>query len=93
MSVPVRNFLKNRRDRAVGSILGWAERELFPSLSEEHRRAFRSVVLDAMNGYHDSVLDLVKAEDGTRNDVVIEMLERLDQRLAHQSRARAVNGV
>lgn len=93
MSVPVRNFLKNRRDRAVGSILGWAEREIFSKLTDEERRAFRSVVLDATNGYHDSVLDLMKAEDGTRNDVVIELLERLDRRLDNQGRARAVTGI
>lgn len=92
MGVPVRDFLKRRRDRAVGSILGWAEREIFPQLTEEQRRAFRSVVLDATNGYHDSVLDLVKAEDGSRNDVVIELLERLDQRISAQARARAVTG-
>lgn len=77
MSVPVRDFLKRRRDRAVGSILGHAEREIFQNLSEEQRKAFRGVVLDALNGYHDSVLDLVKAEDGVRNDYVVEVLERL----------------
>ena len=85
----VRNFLKNRRDRALGTILGHAEREIFGQLSESQCKAFRSVVLDAMNGYHDSVLDLVKAEDGARNDVVVEMLERLEQRLVAQSRAKA----
>lgn len=89
MSVPVRDFLKRRRDRAVGSILGYAERELFESLTREQRLTFRSVVLDAMNGYHDSVLDLVKAEDGIRNDAVIDMLERLERTVAGQ-RSRAV---
>ena len=75
MSVPVRDFLKRRRDRAVGSILGYAEREIFAQLSVEQREGLRRVVLDATNGYHDSVLDLVKAEDGIRNDAVIELLE------------------
>lgn len=81
MGVPVRDFLKRRRDRAVGSILGFAEREIFESLSEEQREKLRRTVLDALNGYHDSVLDLVKAEDGVRNDVVIELLESMDQKL------------
>jgi hypothetical protein len=80
MGVPVRDFLKRRRDRAVGSILGYAEREIFGSLTIEQREGLRRVVLDAANGYHDSVLDLVKAEDGIRNDKVIELLERIDQR-------------
>jgi hypothetical protein len=88
MGVPVRDFLKRRRDRAVGSILGYAERELFKSLTPDQRQTFRSVVLDAMNGYHDSVLDLVKAEDGIRNDAVIDLLERIDQKVTtHRPRA------
>lgn len=85
MGVPVRDFLKRRRDRAVGSILGYAEREIFKDLSIEQREGLRRVVLDAANGYHDSVLDLVKAEDGIRNDRVVELLERIDQRTSRQS--------
>lgn len=84
MGVPVRDFLKRRRDRAVGSILGYAEREVFQSLSAEQRAGLRQVVLDAMNGYHDSVLDLVKAEDGVRNDRVIELLEQLDRHVRRE---------
>ena len=86
MSVPVRDFLKRRRDRAVGSVLGYAERELFKSLTPEQRQTFRSVVLDAMNGYHDSVLDLVKAEDGVRNDAVIDLLEKIDRKMTYPAR-------
>lgn len=81
MSVPVRDFLKRRRDRAVGSILGYAEREIFQELSAVQRENLRRVVLDALNGYHDSVLDLVKAEDGVRNDYVIEVLERVESEM------------
>jgi len=87
MSVPVRNFLKNRRDRAVGSILGFAEREVFADLSASQQTHLRQVVLDAINGYHDSVLDLVKAEDGVRNDVVVEALERLERSIRVAARA------
>jgi hypothetical protein len=89
MGVPVRDFLKRRRDRAVGSILGFAERELFRDLSTEQREKLRSVVLDALNGYHDSVLDLVKAEDGVRNDVVIEILERIEREMKTSTRRAA----
>lgn len=87
MGVPVRDFLKRRRDRAVGSILGFAEREIFESLSTQQRERLRQTVLDALNGYHDSVLDLVKAEDGVRNDVVIEILERVDRNLTQMQRS------
>lgn len=87
MGVPIRDFLKVRRDRAVGSILGYAEREVFDLLTKEQAQAFRRVVLDAANSYHDSVLDLVKAEDGVRNDVVIEAIERLERRITTSARA------
>ena len=79
MSVPVKDFLKRRRDRAVGTILGYAEREIVKDLSTEQREGFRRVVLDAANGYHDSVLDLVKAENDVRNDYVVEVLDRIDR--------------
>lgn len=81
MGVPIKDFLKRRRDRAVGTILGFAEREIFDSLSEEQQQKLRRVVLDACNGYHDSVLDLVNADDSTRNDEVIALLERMDAKL------------
>lgn len=82
MSVPVQRYLKNRRDRALGTILGWSETNIFASLTQAQREAFRSKVLEALNSYHDSVLDLVKAEDGVRNDRAIELLEQLNGRVS-----------
>lgn len=88
MGVPVRDFLKKRRDRAVGSILGWAEREVFSSLTDLQRKALREKVLDAMNAYHDAVLDLVSVEDGVvRNDRLVEVLEAVDERLRAEARS------
>lgn len=81
MSVPVRDFLHRRRTRALGSILGHAERsEWWETLKAGQREALRQSVIDALNGYHDAVLDLVKAEDGNfaRNEEVIALLERID---------------
>lgn len=88
MSVPVRDFLKHRRDRALGMILGYLEREVFAKLEGPQREAVRRVVLDAINGYHDSVLDLVKAEDATsvRNEEVLRVLNSVDRRLASKTR-------
>lgn len=85
MSVPVRDYLKKRRDRALGAILGNAERSAWwKSLADGEREAHRRAVLDALNSYHDSVLDLVKAEDSSmaRNDEVIALLERIDRNVA-----------
>jgi hypothetical protein len=77
--VPTREFLRKRRDRAMASILGNAERNLYPEADEGARAAFRQCVVDALNGYHDSVLDLLGSESGTvRNEQVLELLTRLD---------------
>lgn len=82
MSVAVKDFLKARRDRALGSIMGFAEREIYPKLNTQEKAAFRNLVLDSLNSYHDSVLDLVKSDQGTvRNEELVQMLERLDQHL------------
>jgi len=82
VSVPIKDFLKARRDRALGSILGHAERELFDQLTLEQQKQLRQVTLDALNSYHDSVLDLVKSENGTvRNEEVLGLLERVDRHL------------
>ncbi len=78
MSVQIRDFLKNRRDRALGTILGNAEKDVWPKLSPAEREAFRRIVVGAIDAYHDSVLDLVKAEDGIRNDEVIDALRRIE---------------
>lgn len=85
MSVQIRDFLKARRDRALGAILGYSERSFQRTMSEDDWQAFRSVVIEALNGYHDSVLDLVKSENGTtRNELSVELLDRLDNFLASQ---------
>lgn len=86
MGVPIQDFLVNRRNRALASILGNAERGFFRKLSTEEQDAFRTVVRDAINSYHDSVLDLVKAEDGVRNEEVVAALERLETSVRAQRR-------
>lgn len=88
MSVPVRNFLTNRRNRAVGAIMGHLEREIFPGLSTKQQDDLRRTVRDAISGYHDAVLDLVKAEDDTtvRNDAVVDAIERLDRKVTRAIR-------
>ena len=83
MSVPVREFLKNRRDRALGSVMGYLEREIYTGLDDAQRTLLRRAVIDAINSYHDSVLDLLKAEDNStvRNDEVLAMLVRIDRKV------------
>jgi len=78
MSIAVRDFLKARRDRALGSVLGFAEREVYPELPKDLQREFRAVVIDALNSYHDSVLDLVKSADGVTNEILVDILDKVD---------------
>lgn len=89
MSIPVKQFLKARRDRALGSILGYAEREIFPRLRHadgtpdlDAQRNFRQLILDALNSYHDSALDLFKSDvESLHNDELIAMLIKINDRL------------
>lgn len=80
MSVPVRNFLKARRDRALGAIMGYSEREVFSKLTPHEQLAYRKVILEALNSYHDAALDLFKSDDGgtVRNEEIIDFLSRIE---------------
>lgn len=80
MSVPIRRFLEARRGRALGAILGYAEDAPWnKELTEEEWQGLRGAVINALNGYHESVLDLLKSETGVvRNELGVEVLERLD---------------
>lgn len=79
MGVPIQDYLAKRRNRCLGSILGNAERDFFAQLTPAQREKFRELVRNSVGSYHDSVLDLVGAEDGVaRNDEVINLLERID---------------
>ena len=96
MGVPIQEFLAKRRNRCIGAILGNAEREFFNKLTPEQRDSFRHLVRDAVGGYHDSVLDLVGAEDGVaRNEEVFTLLERIERqtRRASPASARLQTGV
>lgn len=76
-SVSVIGYLKTRRDRALGSILGYAERRVYPKLTADERAEFRAKVIEALQNYHDAVLDLHKGDDGSelRNERILELLE------------------
>lgn len=91
MGVAIQDFLANRRNRCVGSILGNAERDFFEKLTPQQRDAFRQLVRDAVGSYHDSVLDLVRAEDGVmRNEEVLAMLTRIERQVrTHPAPAEA----
>jgi hypothetical protein len=54
----------------VASILGHAEREVYPHLTPLQRQAFRNKVLSSIDVYHDLVMDLIKVYEG-RDDTIV----------------------
>lgn len=59
----LRKLLVGQRRRLIASVLGHAERELYPDLSSEQAKAFRAKVLAAVDSYHDLMLDILGATD------------------------------
>lgn len=76
----------NQRQRLVGNLMGFAERELYPDLTASQQRAFRDKVLQAVGQYHDTVLDLLKAtvDDATAavNEHALRMIEDIHREVA-----------
>lgn len=75
-----RNVADLQRKRLVGSILGFAEQHMYPTMPTDVRAAFRSKVLASVGVYHDFVIDSFKAtipEDGSMNELVIEKLGQM----------------
>lgn len=69
-----------QRRRLVGSILGFAEEQLYPLVPTPVRAAFRAKVLASVGVYHDFVIDSFKAtipDDGSMNEAVVEALGRM----------------
>lgn len=60
--IKVSDFLAIRRKRALGAILGWADRELTGTLNEEQRAGLRKAVTEGLNQFYDAALDLHRAD-------------------------------
>lgn len=77
----VRRLAIAQRKRAVATVLGTVEREWLASgkVTRPEYEAFRKVALQAIDVYHDFMLDVLKIsdEDITRNDHALELLERI----------------
>lgn len=76
-----RRVATNARQRCVASIMGYAEKNLYPRLTHPQRQELRDKVLQSIGAYHDSVLDLLHAsiDDGSLkvNQAAIEALARI----------------
>lgn len=89
MSQFVRNLMGETRKRAVGSLMTYIEREVFPMLDENQRRALRQRVLASITQYHDVTLDVLRSSvsDGSAvNEEALTILARMDANLRTLSR-------
>lgn len=81
----VRNMLIEQRKRLVGTVMTYVEKEVYPKLTEQERRALRKRMLTAIDSYHDVCLDMLKAsvDDGLLlNDEAARLLARLNTEIA-----------
>lgn len=69
-----------QRRRLVGSLMEFAERQLYPHLTRELQQAFRQKVMQSVGSYHDLMLDMLKASinDGSVvNEEALSLLEEI----------------
>lgn len=88
MDTFVANFLGEQRNRCVGSIMGYLEREVYPQLNPDERAALRGKVLQSIGVYHDACRDMLKATVNTQpdqkvivNEYALRLLEELHERV------------
>lgn len=89
MDVFARNLACEQRNRLVGSLLGYLEKEVYPSLPSVKRKEVRSKVLASVGVYHDFVLDCLGAvvESGSvNNEEVLRLLRALHAGQANLAR-------
>ncbi len=73
----IRRLLVSQRRRLVGTILGFAERELYGDLTDEQKLGFRTKVLNAVDAYHELTLDIIGATNDPNEIINTEALELL----------------
>lgn len=73
----VRSLLAESRKRMVGSLMGYLEKDVYPSLTKQQQEDLRAKVLLAVGAYHDTCLDVIKASvnDGViSNEYLLEAI-------------------
>jgi hypothetical protein len=87
VAVDTRELLNRARKRAQGGILGYCERaDWYSTLEADEREELRAKVLSCLGAYHDSVLDVMGALDGTGplNQRALELLGEIHGLLVRQ---------
>ena len=73
----LRKLLTSQRRRLVATVLGFAEREIYPDLTDEQQQAFRQKVLEAVQAYHDLMIDILGAAENDQQLINVEAIELL----------------
>lgn len=84
MSQFVNNLMAQQRKRAVGTLMSYVERDIYPHLPQIQAKELREKVLAVIGAYHEVTLDVLKSavDDGTAvNDDALAILSRMDGNL------------
>lgn len=84
MSQFVSNLMSQTRKRAIGTLMTFIERDIYPSLNERQQKALRERVLSSITQYHDVCLDILRSSvsDGSVvNEDALAILARMDANL------------
>jgi hypothetical protein len=78
-----RKVASNARQRCVGGVMTYAEKNIYPKMTAAERTAFRDKVLQSVGAYHDTLLDLLTAsvDDGTLkvNEHALAAIDRMNR--------------
>lgn len=84
-----RAFLTAKRKRLLGGVLGHCEQSAWwGELDKAEKETLRQKIIDEVNVYHDNVLDVIRAIDGSESTVnakVFEMLERIHSQVSRKT--------
>lgn len=90
MSDFARSLAIEQRNRLVGTLLGYLEKEIYPALPQHKRKEIREKVLASTGVYHDFVLDCLRASTGVggvTNDEALRLLHAIHSTQSHIARA------
>lgn len=90
MSDIVTEVVKNQRSRAIATILGCLESEVYGYLTPEEQRRVRGAVMNAIAVYSDFVIDVIRAANkGVMfNEDAMRVLDEINQNTQALTRER-----
>lgn len=75
-------LIATRGNRCLAAIMGYLEESLYtkyPQITTEEQKRIRSVVVNAVNGFKDLAIDIVKSDQDMINDIWVQKLDKLHE--------------